>query len=87
MSCSEDWLKPDPLSFYAPENVFLDEAGFESGLVRCRKEMNYENHGNRHPISTEFGYSDISIANFQNDFTKNTPSTSAMFPILSYFNI
>jgi starch-binding outer membrane protein, SusD/RagB family len=48
--------------------------------------MNYENHDNRNPISTEFGYSDIAIANFQDDFTKNTPSTSAMFPILSYFN-
>ncbi len=45
MSCSDEWLKPDPLSFYAPENVFVDEAGFESGLVRCRKEMNAENHG------------------------------------------
>jgi len=86
MACSEVWLKPDPLSFYAPENVYVDEAGFESGLVRCRKEMNADSHGNRHPISTEFGYSDMAIASFQSDFTKNTPSTSAMFPILSLFN-
>ncbi len=28
-SCSEEWLEPDPLSFYAPENVFINEAGYE----------------------------------------------------------
>ena len=33
-SCSKKWLEPEPLSFFTPENVFVDEAGFESGLVR-----------------------------------------------------
>ncbi|ODS84557.1 MAG: hypothetical protein ABS46_03365 [Cytophagaceae bacterium SCN 52-12] len=76
-SCSQDWLKPDPKSFYAPENVFVDEAGFESGLVRCRKEMNADNHGDRavHFLALDFMYTDLACSLEQCDFTKNTPST------------
>ena len=29
-SCSEDFLKPDPLSFYEPEQTFTTEAGLRS---------------------------------------------------------
>lgn len=76
-SCSQDWLKPEPLSFYAPENVYVDEAGFESGLVNCRKEMNADNHGDRavHFLALDFMYTDIACSIEQCDFTKNTPST------------
>ncbi|MCE6992639.1 RagB/SusD family nutrient uptake outer membrane protein [Dyadobacter sp. CY323] len=76
-SCSQDWLKPEPLSFYAPENVFVDEAGFESGLVNCRKEMNADNHGDRavHFLALDFMYTDLACSIEQCDFTKNTPST------------
>ncbi len=74
-ACS-DWLEPDPLAFYAPENVFIDEAGFESALVRCRKEMNADNHGERdlHFIALDYMYSDLACSIEQCDFTKNTPS-------------
>ena len=85
MSCSDEWLKPDPLSFFAPENVFVDEAGFESGLVRCRKEMNAENHGYIHYIAGDHVYSDLAVALRQSDFTKNTPSYSLRQPILKFF--
>ena len=76
-ACSDDWLKPDPLSFFAPENVYVDEAGFESALVVCRKEMNKDNHGdgNNHLISLEFMYTDLGIAcmhpNFPQQVTPN----------------
>ena len=85
LSCSEEWLKPEPLSFYAPENVFVDQAGFEAGLQVCKKDIVNENHGQRHPICTEHAYSDLACALFQCDFRKNTPSSSAYFPILNYF--
>ena len=32
-SCSEDLLEQKPLSFFAPENVFIDASGYEAGLV------------------------------------------------------
>ncbi len=85
ISCSEDWLKPDPLSFYTPENVFVDAAGFEAALVRCKKEMNSENHGAYCPIVAETDYSDLAVALRQSDFTKVTPSTSYQLPILAFF--
>jgi starch-binding outer membrane protein, SusD/RagB family len=79
MSCSKEWLEPKPLSFYAPENVFVDEAGFESGLVVCKKELNNENHGDtpNNFIAGEFGFSDLAVCPYQLDFRKITPSTGA----------
>ena len=86
-SCTnEEWLKPDPLSFFTPENVYIDESGFESGLVRCKKEMNAENHSSGvHYIASQFAYSDIAIGLMYLDATKLTPSTS-YYPILSFFS-
>lgn len=74
-SCSKEWLKPAPLSFYTPENVFVDEAGFESGLVRCRKEMNGENHGDLNPTSLDHMTSDLAVPLRDADFRVLTPSS------------
>ncbi|HLT94221.1 MAG TPA: hypothetical protein VKZ56_06650, partial [Membranihabitans sp.] len=41
-SCNEEWLEPDPLSFYTPENVYVDEEGFESLLVTMRENLKAE---------------------------------------------
>ena len=30
LSCTSDWLKPEPLSFYAPENLLVDKNGYEA---------------------------------------------------------
>lgn len=86
ISCSEDWLEPDPLSFYTPENVFVDVEGFEAALIRCKKEMNAENHGGYNYMVAEHDYSDLAVALRQSDFTKVTPSTSYQIPILGFFN-
>ena len=31
-SCKEDWLTPKPLSFFSPENTYVDEDGFMQPL-------------------------------------------------------
>lgn len=77
MSCSEDWLKPDPLSVYAPENVFIDEAGFEAGLVTCRKEMNAENHGDLNPTALDHMASDLAVPLTDADWRRMTPNSWA----------
>lgn len=84
-SCSDEWLEPDPLSFFTPEKIFINEEGFESALVRCKKEMNAENHGDLNFIVSETSYSDLAVPLRQSDFTKNTPSTSLRQPILRFF--
>ena len=88
-ACSDDWLKPDPLSFYAPEKVFVDEAGFQSALNRCRWEMNGDNHG---PIQFNFIavdhlFVDLATSLYMSDMTLNTPNVaqvnSGMFNIFN----
>jgi len=90
MSCKKDWLNTEPLSFYAPENVFVDEAGFESGLVICKKEINNESHGDtpNNYIAAEFSFSDLACSPYQLDFRKITPSTAADYfsaPVIGLF--
>lgn len=36
-SCSDSWLDPKPLSFYTPENTYVDAAGLYSALVACER--------------------------------------------------
>ncbi|MEX2641385.1 MAG: RagB/SusD family nutrient uptake outer membrane protein [Balneolales bacterium] len=38
-SCSENFLQPEPKSFFAPENVYVDRAGFEALLVTLRRHL------------------------------------------------
>ena len=89
-ACSDDWLKPDPLAFFAPENVFVDEAGFESALVVCRKQMNGDNHGDggSHLISMEFMWTDLGIACMHADFPRQvTPNVLAGDNRIAAFNL
>jgi len=85
-ACSKDRLKPEPLSFFTPENVFIDEAGFEAGLVTSRKEMNAENHGDLSYIANETSFSDLAVPLRQSDWKKITPSSSIREPVLTFFN-
>ena len=87
MSCSEDWLKPKPLSFFAPENVYVNEAGFEALLVTMRRDLKSETHGNMNYINAEWSYSDMAIAFTQPDYaTQLTPDVSKYYPYLTIFN-
>lgn len=60
-SCSEDWLEPEPRSFFAPENTFVDKAGFESLLLSSRKQLRHEYYGDNSAISTEYFLSDLAV--------------------------
>ena len=44
-SCN-DWLKPEPLSFYSPENTYVTKEGLEGGLISCRAMIRPEFIGN-----------------------------------------
>lgn len=66
-SCSEEWLEPKPLSFYAPENVYIDEAGFEALMVTMRKDIKSEFYSERGPISNEHAMSDLGVPGAQSN--------------------
>ncbi len=61
VSCKKDWLKPDPLSFYAPENTLTDAAGMRSLLVACARNLRLEWYGDGAPIITELIFSEVAV--------------------------
>lgn len=60
-SCSKDFLKPEPLSFYAPENTFIDASGLNAALVACLRNSRHEFYGDGTPIITELVFSDVAV--------------------------
>ncbi len=60
-SCSESWLEPKPLSFYTPENSYIDAAGFYAALTTCERNMRHEYFGDGAPMLTEMIQADICV--------------------------
>lgn len=60
-SCSDSWLEPKPLSFYTPENTYVDQEGFEAALVACEAIMHDEFNGDGCASLTEMIQSDICV--------------------------
>lgn len=60
-SCSDSWLEPKPLSFYSPENTYVDAEGLYVALTACERNMRHEFFGDGAPILTEMYLTDIAI--------------------------
>lgn len=58
-ACDEEFLKPEPLSFFSPENVLLSEEGMESLLTSC--EEIFRTDYNRPWVRVEYIFSDIAL--------------------------
>ncbi len=84
-ACDKDWLKPEPLSFFSPENVFTDKAGFESLLITMRKDLKNENTGTMPNLTMEFAASDLASPWSQLDFYNLTPNTDQYYRFLAMF--
>jgi len=84
-SCDTGWLKPEPLSFFSPENVFVDKAGFESLLITMRKDLKNENTGTMPNLTMEFAASDMASPWSQLDFYNLTPNTDQYYRFLAMF--
>lgn len=59
--CGDDWLNPDPKSFYTPQNTFNDVGGLNGALVACLRNARHEFYGDGAPIITENILSDVSV--------------------------
>lgn len=60
-SCGADFLNPDPLSFYAPENVLVDEEGLQAVLDNALRAFRAEYCSDQAPFLTNMKYSDVAI--------------------------
>ncbi len=87
-SCSDDFLKQDPLSFYEPKQTFTTESGVEAALAMGDRllrgvTVHYSGGSNNIPISTEYFFSELALfgktdvgSAFCDDWaTKLTPRT------------
>src|SRR5690606_41530093 len=83
--CEADWLKPEPLCFVSPENVYTDRAGFESLLVTMRKDLRNENTGSMNYLIMETASSDLASPWSQLDFYNLTPNTDVYYRFLDMF--
>ncbi len=86
-SCDNEWLKPKPLSFFSPENVYVDKAGFESLLITMRKDLKNENTGTMPNLTMEFASSDLASPWSQLDFNNLTPNTDQYYRFLNMFTV
>ena len=86
ISCSEDFLKPEPLSFFAPENIYVDRAGFEALLVNMRKSLTFEDTGNRDLMHHQWNTTEAAVAFVQLDFTQLAPNSDRYSKYVSQIN-
>ncbi|MHB1177436.1 MAG: RagB/SusD family nutrient uptake outer membrane protein, partial [Daejeonella sp.] len=61
IGCKKDWLNPEPLSFYNPENTLIDAAGMRAALAACASNLRLEWYGDGAPIITEMIFSEVSV--------------------------
>lgn len=59
-SCQEDWLEPEPLSFYSPENAFNSPEGIDAALLRARLGIRQDYQGSYWlRINSEYIWTDL----------------------------
>lgn len=83
--CSDNFLEPDPKSFFTPEDVYIDEDGFEALLVTMRSDLRSENTGWHNPIAMDYTLSDLAISIDPSDLRNVTPSDGPVWPYLDFF--
>lgn len=71
-ACKEDFLKPDPLSFYEPATTFSTKSGLDATLALCDRHLRgywsyYQTRDLSLPISSEYMMSDLAVASKTDD--------------------
>lgn len=64
-SCSEDFLNPDPLSFYEPTTTFSTESGLKAALAICDRHLKSyyaTDHNELLDMGTEYMFSELMVA-------------------------
>ncbi|WP_262245688.1 RagB/SusD family nutrient uptake outer membrane protein [Parapedobacter soli] len=90
-SCTTDWLKPEPLSFYAPENLLVNKNGYESLLVTARKNLRNSFYSELRTVVSEGIFTELGVAGPLNDNgirnmnLQLTPSSDGNYYVLDNF--
>lgn len=80
--CSEDFLEPDPLSFFEPSKTFTTEEGLQSALAACDKQLRntWIMGGDGAPILTELIFSDMAVSGA----TANSSASKEAIDVTTY---
>lgn len=58
--CQDDWLEPEPLSFFSPENAFNSPEGIDAALLRARLGLRQDYEGSFWlRINSEYIWTDL----------------------------
>lgn len=60
-SCKKSFLEPEPLSFYAPQNVLVKQAGLQAVLDNALSSLRDEFGTDQSPFCTNIKYSDAGV--------------------------
>src|SRR5690606_24235085 len=75
-SCSKDYLRPEPLSFFSAENTYINEEGFNSLLVTLRKNLASEQSGGVYThLYHQWAVSEAGVPIVQLDMNQLTPNS------------
>ena len=87
-SCGDDFLKPDPLSFYEPTATYSTEAGLQSAMAMCDRHLLtilIDGNWNHVSLSSNYMMSDIGLYaktdmgdGFQDNFAEKLTPTSGL---------
>lgn len=64
--CSEDFLVPEPLSFFEPTVTFSKESGLQAAMAMCDRHLRvnyiwYNDRSNDNPLGSEYMFSDYMV--------------------------
>ncbi|QNL52481.1 RagB/SusD family nutrient uptake outer membrane protein [Olivibacter sp. SDN3] len=85
-ACSKRFLEPEPLSFFTPENVFVDPSGYQALLITMRKDLSREQTGQKNFLAHQWASSEAGVPWLQMDFTRLTPNSDAYQEFVSQIN-
>ncbi|PWV47757.1 RagB/SusD family nutrient uptake outer membrane protein [Chitinophaga sp. S165] len=61
VSCSKNFLKPDPQSFYEPSITFTSKEGLQAAITSCTRNLTYVWTGEGAPLLTDLLFSDVAV--------------------------
>ena len=90
LSCSENFLAQDPLSFYEPSATYTTESGLQAALAVCDRHLKMmivdPQNGNNTPLASDYFFSEIGLygktdagSRFQDNFANKLTPTSNMY--------
>ena len=86
LSCSDQFLKPEPQSFFTPENIFVNKEGYQSLLVTMRKDLTREQTAQKNFMAHQWAASEAGAPWLQLDFRALTPNSDMYQQFVNQIN-